>query len=376
MTGIDILYKLIDNGRAGKNIGLSTGCPKMDKLVGGMQRGLYTLIFGSSGSGKSAWTLYNYIYRPLKDYPDKPIQFVYYSLEMSESLLLAKLLCLYIYEEFGDVISYSELMSWQRTLSDNKYNEVKHARKWLESVIPRLTIFDKSLSAPFFYASLKSLLLKWGTEEEIENGNSKRTVYFPKDPDQLVFVVCDHLGLSTPTKGHTKKEEIDTISAYAVTFREKYQVSFFMLMQENRNSADMDRRKAELTECTAEDIKDSGNVFNDCEVCIGIYNPLRFKLKTHKKYPIIIEGAGEGQFGGLRDRYRAACLLKNRQGEADKIIPLNFFGELGVFRELPKPDQITDYTQFLTLNGYKETEQKDSSTPQREEEKKPITFSF
>lgn len=48
---------------------------------------------------------------------------------MSESLLLAKLLCLYIYEEFGDVISYSELMSWQRTLSDNKYNEVKHARK-------------------------------------------------------------------------------------------------------------------------------------------------------------------------------------------------------------------------------------------------------
>ena len=64
------------------------------------------------------------------------------------------------------------------------------------------------------------------------------------------------MGLATPTKGHTKKEEIDTISAYAVTFREKYQVSFYMLMQENRNSADMDRRKAELTECTAEDIKD------------------------------------------------------------------------------------------------------------------------
>ena len=54
MNSVDILYKLIDNGRQGKNIGLSTGIPKMDKLVGGMQRGLYTLIFGSSGSGKSA----------------------------------------------------------------------------------------------------------------------------------------------------------------------------------------------------------------------------------------------------------------------------------------------------------------------------------
>lgn len=117
-------------------------------------------------------------------------------------------------------------------------------------------------------------------------------------------------------------------------------------------------------------------MYNDCEVCIGIYNPLRFKLKTHKKYPIIIEGAAEGQFGGLRDRYRAACLLKNRQGESDKLISLNFFGELGIFRELPKPDEITDYTQYLTLNGYKETLQKDSSTPQRIEEKKQITFSF
>ena len=116
-------------------------------------------------------------------------------------------------------------------------------------------------------------------------------------------------------------------------------------------------------------------MFNDCEICIGIYNPLRFKLKTHKKYPIIVEGASEGQFGGLRDRYRAACLLKNRQGESDKLISLNFFGELGIFRELPKVEQITDYTQFLTLNGYKETK-KDSSTPQRVEEKKSLIFSF
>ena len=192
----------------------------------------------------------------------------------------------------------------------------------------------------------------------------------------MIFVVCDHLGLSTPTKGHTKKEEIDTISSYAVTFREKYHVSFFMLMQENRNSADMDRRKADLTECTAEDVKDSGNVFNDCEVCIGIYNPLRFKLKSHKKYPIIVESAGEGQFNGLRDRYRAACLIKNRQGESDKIIPLNFFGELGIFRELPKPEEITDYMQYKSLDGYKNVKKEDSSTESKVEDKTHIMFDF
>jgi replicative DNA helicase len=54
MTNVDLLYQLIDRGREGKNIGLNTGSPKIDGYTGGIQRGNYTLIFGLSGSGKSA----------------------------------------------------------------------------------------------------------------------------------------------------------------------------------------------------------------------------------------------------------------------------------------------------------------------------------
>ena len=111
MNNVDILFRLIDAGRSGRNIGLETGSPKIDKCVGGIQRSNYTLIFGLSGSGKSAYTLYNYIYRPLKDNPDKDIKCIYFSLEMSAEVLLAKLLCLYIYEEYDQVVSYTDLMS-------------------------------------------------------------------------------------------------------------------------------------------------------------------------------------------------------------------------------------------------------------------------
>lgn len=51
MNGVDILFRQIDNGRAGKNIGLKTGISKMDKYTGGLQKGVYTLIFGTSGAG-------------------------------------------------------------------------------------------------------------------------------------------------------------------------------------------------------------------------------------------------------------------------------------------------------------------------------------
>lgn len=374
MTDVEVLYKMIDNGREGKNIGLKTGIPKMDKYTGGFQRGVYTLIFGLSGSGKSSWVLYTNIYRPLKDYPDKDIKLVYYSLEMSAELLLAKLLCLYIYEEFGKVISYTDLMSWQDILNDDLYQYVLKAKSWLKSISSKLIIFDKALTSKSFYSTLMMLLKQWGDFIEVDDG--KRTAYISNNPERYVGVVIDHIGLCSPQTGRTKKEEMDEISKYAVRLRERCNISFFVLQQENRNSSGMDRQKAGLTECSSEDLKDTGNTFNDCEICIGIYNPLKFKIKVHRGIPIIIENAKADEFKGLRDRYRAACLIKNRLGASDRIVKLNFFGEIGLFKEMPETDENTNFAQFCDLVEKEDLISEDSDTHKEVEEKTPITFNF
>jgi len=54
MTSVDLLFDKINRGREGKNIGLKTGIDKLDEYTGGIQRGIYTLVFGLSGSGKTA----------------------------------------------------------------------------------------------------------------------------------------------------------------------------------------------------------------------------------------------------------------------------------------------------------------------------------
>ena len=108
---VEELYGSIEEGRKGKNKGLATGIAKMDSYTGGIQKGIYYLIFGTSGSGKTSLALYSYIYRPLKDYPDKDFLIVYFSLEMSAKALMGKLLSHYIYETYGKVISYKTLMS-------------------------------------------------------------------------------------------------------------------------------------------------------------------------------------------------------------------------------------------------------------------------
>lgn len=369
MTNVDLLFDKIDSGRLGKNIGLKTGIDKFDEYTGGIQRGIYTLFFGLSGSGKSSVVLYM-IYRTLKDNPDKDIKYVYFSLELSCELLLAKLMCLYIYEEFGVVIPYTDLMSWQEVLSDEKYQYVEKSKAWLSEISEKLLIFDKSLTAKSFYRTLMTLLEEWGTFTTSEDG--RRKIYTKHNPEQYVIAVVDHIGLCLPEPGNTKKQEIDLISQYAVNLRERCQVSFFVLQQENRNSANMDRRKMDMTECSAEDLKESGNCLNDCELCIGVYYPLKHKLKTHRGYPIICDSSAD--FKGLRDRYRSLVIVKSRLGVSDRLIPVNFFGEIGYFKQFKdKPENITDWKPYLSL------ETKDSETedvPENKSQEPLNSFNF
>lgn len=371
MTNVDLLFDKIESGRNGKNIGLKTGIPKMDGYTGGIQP-VYTLIFGVSGSGKSALALYSYIYRPLKDYPDKNIKLCYFSLELSAELLLAKLLCLYIYEEFGVIISYTRLMSWSSILTDDEYKYVKRGREWLESINSKLIIYDTALTSKSFYSKVKKILEEEGTFFPSEDG--RRTLYKKNDPDQVISIIVDHLNLATAIEGRSKKDEIDLISKYAVTLRNQCGISFFMLMQENRNSASMDRRKAELTECSSEDISDTSAPFQDSEICIGVYYPLKFKLKTHKGFPIITEN--DPEFEGLRGRYRSLQLIKNRQGESEKAVPVNFFGEIGYWRQLPKAEEIKDYKPYLNLQIKQDITKDITIEEPVVQNKNKITFSF
>lgn len=86
--------------------------------------------------------------------------------------------------------------------------------------------------------------------------------------------------------------------------------------------------------------KDSGNTVQDCNIMIAIYNPNRDGLKTYKKYNI-------EQLGNV---FRSVQVLKNRFGDCDVEVGMNFFGGINTFHELPKPDEIYDYERYTNPN--------------------------
>ena len=59
---------------------------------------------------------------------DEPVYFLYFSLELGNDVLLAKLMGLYCAEEFGIYLTLNDIMSFEKTISDEAYQCLKKAR--------------------------------------------------------------------------------------------------------------------------------------------------------------------------------------------------------------------------------------------------------
>lgn len=97
--------------------------------------------------------------------------------------------------------------------------------------------------------------------------------------------------------------------------------------------------------------KDSSGTTDASEVVIALYFPYREKIARCEGYPIQ---------NVLKDRFRLCQILKNRYGRSDVNLGLSFFGEIGLFRGLPRPDEIGDYEPYLKLDYTQVDEQSES----------------
>lgn len=333
------LLKQIDNGRKGDNYGYSLGLPKLENIIDGVTKNTYTLIMSPSGIGKTSLALFSYIYKPLCEHlEDKNFKITYFSLEISAELLFAKLLSLYIFEHYKVELSTKELLSRKKDykLSEENYKIVQESLPWLEKVENVLEVYDKGLNAKTLYTVLMNRLEKDGSFTETEG----RKLYIPENPNCTHLVVIDHLSLCRPSSGHTLKEEMDLISSYLVTLRNMCKISPLVIMQVNRNSTSIDRRKEGLSNISLNDAKDSGSPIQDSEVVLSLFSPHREKLSTYRGYDI----------KQLESNFRVITCLKNRYGESDIEIGCAFYGKVGYFAELPKPDEIYDYQKYSNSN--------------------------
>lgn len=331
----DNIFNEIDRGRKGLNHGIPFGLPKLESIVDGVCRETYTLIMSNSGAGKTSFALFAYVFKPLQAHlNDDNFKILYFSLEMNATSLFIKLLSIYIFETYGIELSFKKILSRESNyiLSDEHYNLILKCKPWIDKIASKLEIYDKQINANTVYAILKKRLEANGKFEETEN----RLIYTPNNPNLIYNVVIDHIGLIKTQQGHSLKQEMDLLSSYLVTLREKCGISPVVIQQANREQGNIERFKQGKSAFTINDAKDSGNIVQDCNIMIALYNPFRDGLKTYKKYDI----------SQLEGTFRSIMVLKNRFGDCDVEIGSSFYGWINYFKELQKPDEIYDYEKY------------------------------
>jgi hypothetical protein len=333
--GVDRFLAEVKAGKAGRNIGISTGMAKLDKIIYGIQRKyLYTIGADLSG-GKTSFALDVFVYNLLKNAGSTPISILYYSFEMSESALYAKLLSLYIWDHYKEIITFSDTLSLVTKITDEQERLVELASEWLRGIAKNLIIYDKALTPNGIYATCKEWLKNFGTFTQISEHKEEYVEY---DPNRYKVVLIDHVGLIGGSD--TKKAKIDTVVEYFIYFRNKCNMTGIFIQQMNRNAKGMDRKLNGYELFQLDDFKDTSGTTEGSEVVIALYFPYREKIARCEGYPIQ---------NVLKKRFRLCQILKNRYGQADVNIGMAFYGEIGLYKDLPKPEEITDYEPYLNL---------------------------
>ena len=252
------LIQAIDRGREGREQGYSIGLSKLEQVIDGVCKGVYTLISAESGVGKSSFMLYSYVYRPLMDHlEDNNFRISLFSLEMPADKIMAKLLSTYIFEKYNIRLSVKQLLSVQKgfILNDECYNIVKECIPWMKKVESILTIYDKSATANSIYSNILKELEDRGRFEETD----KRKIYYPDNPDLVHLVIIDHLARIFCAPGITLKQEMDLVSKYLYSLKNRCGISPIVIQQMNRGIQNVERRKEGLVTPLTSDLKDTNS---------------------------------------------------------------------------------------------------------------------
>lgn len=338
----------ITDGLNNKFEGLNNGFNRINDYIYNVQRACYTLIGGGSGSGKT--TLLDFIIiNLLKDAEAKNIvvNIFYYSLEIDKVSKQANWLSVLVYINYDRIISPQKIKGLGNLrLDEDEQQLVDSCIEELEVLMNKITWEFVSTNPTGIYYKIWEHFENRGRFEYETYTNSqgeedeKIVKYINNNPDEYNILALDHAALLTLERGFNTKQNLDKFSEYLVTFRNLFGLTSFILQQFNNGLSSIERIKYSGKDLSPQqgDFRDSGNLYIDSDVAIGLLNPKKVDMEDCMGYNI----TGSNADYKLNHVFRLFKIIKNRLGRDDISFGLLFNANSGQFEELPPPNQLTE----------------------------------
>lgn len=346
------LKKVVEKGILGKEEGVPIPLRKLGNYIS-IRQSVYTLVGGFSGTGKTALVDSIYVLEPYmwylqnKDKTDIKLEWVYRSMERKKIHKICKWCCYMIWRLYGHLITPSKMMGWkQEKMNDQDMYYFNAVEELFETMQDSkiITIIDGQENP----TGIRNHLLEYSAARGEEEVSKYETVYHLHDPNLIVIPVIDHVGkckLETIGGSKDRKSTTDKLSEYMSICRDKYHMSPVVISQFNQSVQSQIFNKQQDPEPTTESFKNTGNLIEDCDVALALFNPYRYKLYDHMGYniPAFVDKATAANY------FRSLKLLKSSFSEDDIRFGIGFMGQVGMWADLKKADEMCekDYEDII-----------------------------
>jgi hypothetical protein len=328
----------------------------------GLAKQRYFLLGGHSGTGKSAFAHWSFVlgaynsWKTLKqqNHNTFDLDIEVFALERPTNRTLVKWITSYLFYKHKILIDTKKLMNESRgdPVGEEVLQKVEEGREYFESLFKVVKIHSIKITPTEFYKYCTKKALSLGKIVQ-SSGKLNSQKYIEHNSNALRVIIVDHIGLFKKEKGQSKKEMIDLLSEYIRALRDTYGFSVIVVSQFNRGMADTTRRTKIAMTPEPEDFKDSGNTFEDCDICLGLFNPYRYGMIDYLGYDIMKLIHSNREQRKVVKRFRSIHVLKNTYGDDGIVLPMLFVGEIGSFHELPRVEEFdktpTLYQSYANL---------------------------
>lgn len=313
----------------------------------GIEQSCYYTITSFTKGGKSQFTSYTFIYKPLlfcyESKADIELKILYFPLEETPERIMQRFISwlLYDYSNGKIRISPKDLRSTVTPVSQEILNIIKSPE--IQDIITyfedHIIFPDEPCNPTGIYKYCVRYAEEHGTihtkvgKYKDEFGNLQERQVFDRyeqdNPNEYRLIIVDTINLIDTERGLTLKQSMDKLSEYCAKYlRNRYHYSPVIIQQQAFEQEGNEAFKIGRVRPSVAGLGDSKYTSRDSNVVMGLFSPFRFSLREYEGYNI----------AKFKDNIRFLEMIVNRDGEMGGLCPLFFDGAVCQFSELPKPD--------------------------------------
>lgn len=338
----DSLFSMIERGMRGENRGIPVGLERFNTHLC-FRKSVFTLLFSSSGAGKSAFL--DYMILNACDVAKRfnyPLKIILFSMERKSEFRIAKWISRKIFLEEGLRIPIKRILGWEESafVSEEEYSLIKKYKEYIDDLLTNyVEIHDGSKSPDEICNILQKYYDNNGEYSQVINEEGETVSVYKANNESLITIgAIDHINITKKGKFFSKKDAIDNLVESLQGFRDLEGLSPFVVTQINRDLNSQIAKKDISAEPSTENIKDSSTIEDAADVIVSLFDPIKYQQSSPTKYnPIDFVNTRTGG-----SYFRSMQLLKSSYGESGGRVPLAFNGFCGDYRVLPRRNDIDD----------------------------------